>query len=63
MRTTIDLDEDLFKMAVKMTGITKKTQLLEEGLRYLVRREAAKQLVAMGGMAPGIKAPPRRRFK
>lgn len=62
MRTTVDLDEQLFKRAVEMTGITKKTQLLEEGLRALVRRQAYKHLATLGGTMKGIKAAPRRRF-
>ena len=63
MRTTVDLDEELVKLAVQYTGITKKTQLLEEGLRSLVRRQAALSLAAMGGTQKGLKAPPRRRFQ
>jgi Arc/MetJ family transcription regulator len=62
MRTTIDLDEELFKRAVEMTGITKKTQLLEEGLRALVRRQAYKHLATLGGTMKSLKAAPRRRF-
>lgn len=62
MRTTVDLDEDLFKRAVASTGITKKTQLIEEGLRSLVRHQAYQRLAALAGTMKGIKAPPRRRF-
>lgn len=62
MRTTVDLDEDLVKKASEMTGITKKTQLLEEGLRALVRKEAYRQVAAMAGTMKGIKAAPRRSF-
>jgi Arc/MetJ family transcription regulator len=63
VRTTVDLDEDLVKLAFKYTGITTKTQLLEEGLRSLVRRQAARELAAMGGTMPNAKPTPRRRFK
>ena len=37
MRTTVDLDDDLIKEALKITGITKKTKLLEEALREIIR--------------------------
>ncbi len=63
MRTTIDLDEELVKRAVESTGITKKTQLIEEGLRALVRHQAYQRLARLGGSMPGAKAAPRRRFK
>ena len=63
MRTTVELDEDLIKKASEMTGITKKTQLLEEGLRALLRRQAYQHLARLGGTMPGAKAAPRRRFK
>jgi Arc/MetJ family transcription regulator len=61
MRTTVDLDEDLLKLAAQYTGITKKTELLEEGLRSLVRRQAARLLAESGGSMPGAKLPRRRR--
>jgi Arc/MetJ family transcription regulator len=63
MRTTVDLDDELLKLAFKATGLKKKTELLEHGLRLIVRREAAQRLIEMGGMDPTAKAPPRRRFK
>ena len=62
MRTTVDLDEDLLKRAAAVTGIQKKTHLIEEGLRALLRRQAYKHLATLGGTMPGAKAAPRRRF-
>jgi Arc/MetJ family transcription regulator len=62
MRTTVDLDDELVKKAFKASGIHKKTELLEEGLRLIIRREAAQYLIAWGGSDPAAKAPPRRRF-
>ena len=63
MRTTVDLDEKLVKEALAVTKIATKTALIEEGLRSLLRREAARALAAMGGSDPSAKAAPRRRFK
>ena len=62
MRTTVDLDDALVKQAFQMSGIKKKTELIEAGLRLLVRREAAQALIRMGGTMPKVKAPRRRRW-
>ena len=62
VRTTVDLDDLLVSAATKMTGITKKTRLLEEGLRALMRKEAYAQVAALAGTMPKLKAAPRRRF-
>jgi Arc/MetJ family transcription regulator len=62
MRTTVDLDDELVKRAFKATGIQKKTELIEAGLRLLIRREAAQYLIRAGGTMPHIKAPRRRRW-
>lgn len=63
MRTTIDLDASLYEKARQATGIQRKTDLLEEGLRALVRRHAASQLAALGGSDASAKAGRRRRVK
>lgn len=48
--------------AQELTGITEKTALVREALRALIEREAARRLAALGGSAPDLTAPPRRRF-
>lgn len=53
---------DLWKQAEEVTGITDREVLVETALLALVQREAGRQLAAMGGTMPDIKAPPRRRF-
>jgi Arc/MetJ family transcription regulator len=62
MRTTVDLDDELVKQAFKASGIQKKTELIEQGLRLIIRRHAAQKLIEWGGSDPTAKAPPRRRF-
>lgn len=62
MRTTITLDDDLVADAIKYTGITEKSALVKEALKSLVAREAARRLARLGGSAPDLSAPPRRRF-
>lgn len=62
MRTTLTLDDDLVARAQELTGITEKTALVREALRVLIQREAARRLAALGGSAPDLTAPPRRRM-
>ena len=61
MRTTIALDDELLAQAAQYTGLTEKTALVHEGLRSLIRHEAARRLIALGGSDPKAKAAPRRR--
>lgn len=60
MRTTLNIDDQIFEKAAKLTGIKEKTQLLHEGLRSLIEKESAKRLAALGGTAPKVKDIPRR---
>lgn len=61
MRTTLALDDQLLARAQEYTGITEKTALVNEALRSLVAREAARRLALLGGTEPDFIAPPRRR--
>lgn len=61
MRTTITLDDDLIAEAIEATGIDSRTELLREGLKSLIEREAYRRLAAMGGSMPGLQETPRRR--
>ena len=61
MRTTVTLDDDLVRQASEYTGITEKAVLVRAGLQALVRQEAARRLVALGGTDPAASAAPRRR--
>jgi Arc/MetJ family transcription regulator len=60
MRTTLDLDEDLVRRALRETGARSKTELIENGLRSLLEREARKRLKALFGRGPAL-GPVRRR--
>lgn len=66
MRTTINLDEMLYKQASEITGITQKTALLNKALEELIRQKererAYKNLAKMGGIDPNAKAGPRPRY-
>ena len=61
MRTTLTLDDELLAKAHEMTGIAERGTLIHDGLRLLIQREAARRLARLGGSAPGLVAPPRRR--
>lgn len=63
MRTTLALDDELVAAAQEYTGIMEKSALVREALTALVQREAARRLARLGGTAPGMTAPPRRRPK
>jgi len=61
MRTTVTLDEKLLEQAIQDTGISEKSKLLNEALRALVRREAGRRLIELGGTMPELADVPRRR--
>jgi Arc/MetJ family transcription regulator len=62
MRTTVDLDEDLFQQAQAVTNARTKTEVIERGLKALIEQDARRRLVALRGKMPDIKAVPRRRI-
>ncbi len=61
MRTTLNIDDELLARARKLSGIDEKTALIHAGLEALVAREAARRLAALGGVAPALRMPRRRR--
>ena len=62
MRTTVTLDDELLADAKEMTGIAETRKLLDEALRGMIAREAARRLRLLKGSVPEAKAAPRRRF-
>jgi Arc/MetJ family transcription regulator len=61
MRTTLNIDDDLYAKAVELTGVREKTALLREGLKALIERESALRLALLGGSEPTIESVSRRR--
>jgi len=61
MRTTLDLDDDLVRIAQEFTGVIDKSTLVREALKSLVERESYRRLAALGGTMPELKNIPRRR--
>jgi Arc/MetJ family transcription regulator len=60
MRTTINIDDLLFKEAVRLTGMKEKTALVRESLKALIERESARRLAKLGGSEPQLNEIPRR---
>jgi Arc/MetJ family transcription regulator len=61
MRATVTLDDELLAKAKEYTGITKTSAVVNEALRALVQREAARRLAKLGGSQPDLKLPLNRR--
>jgi Arc/MetJ family transcription regulator len=60
MRLTVDLDEELVNQALDAAKLPTLTALLEESLRCLLRKEAGRRLIALGGSDPRAKGVRRR---
>jgi len=61
MRITVNLDESLLNEAQRLTGLTQRAALIQEGLKALIARESAKRLARLGGSEPQLRSIPRRR--
>lgn len=62
MRTTVTIDDDLYRRALEVAdpGMD-KADLFREAVSVFVRVQAAKRLAALGGQAPDMEPVPRRR--
>jgi hypothetical protein len=49
MRTTLVIDDTMYKKAAELTGVTEKTSLVRMGLESLISRESSKRLAKLGG--------------
>ena len=54
MRATVALDDELIRMAQKLTGVTERTALIREALKALIHLEASRRLAAVGGTEPDL---------
>lgn len=61
MRTTLNIEDELFNKAKKLTGIQEKTSIVRLGLEALIARESGKRLAMLGGTEKNLKPIPRRR--
>ena len=60
MRTTVSIDDEVIREAQELSGITENAALIREALQALIQRESARQLIQLGGTAPGMEAVSRR---
>ena len=61
MRTTLTFDDDVYAKAQELTGISERGALINEALRSLVQREAARRLSLLGGTEEKLQVPRRKR--
>lgn len=61
MKVTINIDSELLRTAAEYSGVTGKTSLVRLALETLIRIEAGKRLIALGGSDPTAKAGRRRK--
>jgi Arc/MetJ family transcription regulator len=61
MRTTLNIDDALFRDAAKLTGVTEKTSLVRLGLEALIAKESARRLATLGGTEKQVRGIRRRR--
>lgn len=61
MRSTIEIDDSLLETARSLSGIKDTVPLVRQALETLIRVEAGRRLIALGGSMPDAEAAPRRR--
>ncbi len=59
MRTTINIDDELFKTAADFVGIEEKARLVNEVFKRFVAWESSKRLRKLAGSAPELDIPDR----
>ena len=63
MRTTLNIEDELFAKAQLVSGLKERSALVREGLNALIERESARRLAQLGGTEPQLQAVPRRQSK
>jgi Arc/MetJ family transcription regulator len=61
MRTTLNIEDELFERATKLTGVREKTSSVKLGLEALIARESGKRLAKLEGTEKKLEAIPRRK--
>lgn len=54
MRTTVTLDDELLKKAMKIAGISEKSKLLNMALRKMVDEDILERFLALEGTMPEL---------
>ena len=61
IRTTINLNQEVYEKAAEATGVEEKTALIHMGLRSLIEQKARERLGNLYGKIRNAKASPRRK--
>jgi len=61
MRTTLNIDDELLRVAQELSGIREKTATVRAALEALIARESARRLAALGGTERHLRPIRRRR--
>lgn len=61
MKTTLNIDDQILKQAIKLTGISEKTALVRMGLKALIAKASAQRLADLGSSEKDISPAPRRK--
>jgi len=61
MRTTLNINEEIFKKAAQLTGIKEKTSLIHMGLQALITQASSRRLAELGGSQKMLRPIPRRK--
>ncbi len=62
MRTTVNIDDNLWEEASRVQEAPTKRALIEMGLQALIDQAARRRAIALAGSMQNIEAPPRRSF-
>lgn len=62
MRSTITIEDNLFKQASEICGKENISSVVSEALTAYVRAAAARRLIALGGTAPELRTPSGNRY-
>ena len=54
MRTTVTLDDELLKEAIRYSGIKETSRLMNEAMRRLVANELKSRVLALEGSMPNL---------
>ena len=61
MRTTVTIDDELWKKVESYFGKEERSALIRKALREMIQREAGRRIAALGGTDPDATAGPRKR--
>ena len=60
MKCAIEIDDDLWAKALRLTNVRSTAALIEAGLRAPIERESARRLARLGGSEPRLRKARRR---